>query len=250
MTIQPQRERRHTLHFLAATRDASPVHLDTAVDATALLADRAATGHSVVTYVVAAVGRVLARHPEANATHGGGLRQARRLHPFVDVKLTLDKEAGGTRLVLSALVPDADTASRNFLQRRVERLRDADPATDPDFAGVRALHRLPVPLGRLAFAVATRPAVRPRTLGTVAVTSLGHRRVQRFLSHGGTAVTVGVGRIAPQPVVDGDTVRVAPLLPLSLTFDHRVLDGALAADVLDDLAAVLAAPPEPADATR
>ena len=248
--VQAQRERRHTLAFLAAARAAAPVHLDTEVDATALLAGRAATGHSIVAHVVQAVGRVLARHPEANATHGGGLRQTRRLHPFVDVKLTLDKEITGTRVVISAVVPDADTASREFLQHRIDGLKHADPATDPEFAGVRALHRLPVPLGRLAFAIASRPATRHRRLGTVSVTSLGHRRVQRFFSHGGTAVTIGIGRITDRPVVEDGRVAVAPILPLSLTFDHRVIDGAAAADVLDDLAATLTAAPEAPGATR
>ncbi|MDB1089348.1 2-oxo acid dehydrogenase subunit E2 [Streptomyces sp. ACA25] len=248
------RERRHTLHFLSFARSASPVFLDTEVDAAALLADRAADPRpvSVVTYVVQAVGRVLDRHPDANAACSGGPRPRRIRYPFVDVKLTMDRESAGTRVVLTSVLPDADRASRSFLQHRIDRLRAGDPATMPEFAGARALQRLPFPAGRLAFTLAGRLGRRHRHLGTVAVTSLGHRRVQRFFSTGGTALTIGVGRITPRPVVRDGTVTVTPVLPLSLTFDHRVLDGALAADVLDDLAETLERPPEPepGDATR
>jgi pyruvate/2-oxoglutarate dehydrogenase complex dihydrolipoamide acyltransferase (E2) component len=199
----------------------------------------------VLTHVVQAVGRVLARHPEANAAYGGTLRPRVVRYPWVDVKLTFDREVDGTRVVLSAVLPDADRASRAFLHSRIRRLATADPATLPDFAGVRALQRMPFPAGRLAFAAAGRLGARHRHLGTVAVTSLGHRRVQRFFSSGGTALTFGVGRITERPVVRDGSVAVAPVLPLSLTFDHRVLDGAPAADVLDDLVDTLQQPPAP-----
>jgi pyruvate/2-oxoglutarate dehydrogenase complex dihydrolipoamide acyltransferase (E2) component len=250
------RQRRHTLHFLAHARAASPVHLDAEADAGALLAHRAAAAGaiggeggdgppSVLSHVVQAIGRVLARHPDANAGYGGVLRPRLIRYPWVDVKLTLDRELEGTRVVLSAVLSDADRASRAFLHGRIRRLADADPAALPDFAGARALHRLPYPAGRLAFTAANRLGSRHRHLGTVAVTSLGHRRVQRFFSSGGTAVTIGVGRITDRPVIRDGAVVAAPVLPLSLTFDHRVLDGALAADVLDALVETLEQPPVP-----
>ncbi|MEU6644639.1 2-oxo acid dehydrogenase subunit E2 [Saccharomonospora sp. NPDC046836] len=253
VTVGPvPRQRRHTLHFLAHARAASPVHLGAEVDATALLADRVATGRatSVVTYVIHSVGRVLARYPDANAAYGGLLRPRLVRCPFVDVKVTLDREIAGTRVVLSAVLPDADRASRLFLQHRLDRLVTGDPSRLPDFAGARALQRMPFPAGRLAFALANRLPERHRRLGTVAVTSLGHRRVRTFFSSGGTALTIGVGHIERRPLIRGGEITAAPVLPLSLTFDHRVLDGALAADVLDDLVSTLERSPESADAVR
>ncbi|MBB1256109.1 2-oxo acid dehydrogenase subunit E2 [Streptomyces alkaliterrae] len=254
-TTPVPRARRHTLHFLHHARGAAPVHLDAEVDATELLRHRAAAARpvSVVTHVVHAVGRVLARHPDANAAYGGGgLRPRLVRYPWVDVKLTLDRVVDGTRVVLSSVLTDADRASRSFLQARITRLATTDPEHLPEFDGVRALRRLPYPVGRFAFAAANRATRRHHHLGTVAVTSLGHRRVQRFFSHGGTAVTVGVGRITTRPVVRDGELAAAPVLPLSLTFDHRVLDGAEAADVLDDLVETLCQPPtpEPDDAAR
>jgi pyruvate dehydrogenase E2 component (dihydrolipoamide acetyltransferase) len=55
----------------------------------------------------------------------------------------------------------------------------------------------------------------------------------------GTSVTIALGVIAPRPmVVDGEVVA-RHAATLSLTFDHRVLDGAAAGRVLTDLVAVL-----------
>ena len=47
---------------------------------------------------------------------------------------------------------------------------------------------------------------------------------------------LGCGAIRPQPVVDGDRVVAAPALPLSLSADHRVVDGHDATAFLDAVA--------------
>ena len=55
----------------------------------------------------------------------------------------------------------------------------------------------------------------------------------------GNAVTIALGVIAPRAlVVDGEVVA-RPACTLSLTFDHRVLDGAEAGRALTDLVAAL-----------
>jgi pyruvate dehydrogenase E2 component (dihydrolipoamide acetyltransferase) len=46
------------------------------------------------------------------------------------------------------------------------------------------------------------------------------------------AAVLGCGRIAPRPWVDGDAVVVRPVIELSLSFDHRLCDGADAAGFL------------------
>lgn len=52
---------------------------------------------------------------------------------------------------------------------------------------------------------------------------------------GGTTTTFGVGRVLERPVVREGRIVVAPVLRLSLAFDHRVIDGAEAADVLTEV---------------
>lgn len=235
------RERRHTLFFLDAIRSFAPVHLDTEVDMSRIVADRAQAKEqggrrSVVGYVVVAAGRVLTKHPEANAAVQGRIRPRVARYPFVHAKVTLDRTLGGSRVVLATVVPNVHEATLADVQDHLDRTRDADADHGPEFAAIRAVHRAPLPPAFLRFRRAVRDLrLRPLLTGTVAVTSLGHRDVDGFYSVGGTTVTLGVGRVVERPVVRDGHVVVAPVLRLSLTFDHRVIDGAEAADVLTDL---------------
>ncbi|MEU5693436.1 2-oxo acid dehydrogenase subunit E2 [Actinosynnema sp. NPDC020468] len=243
MSTRPiARERTHTLRFLESVRAFSPVFLDTEVDMTRVLAHRASAArhHSVITYVLVVAARVLAEHPEANAAVTGSRRPKVATYPGVDAKVALDKRIGGRRVVLSAIVPNPHLAGLDRVQDLVERYRDGDPGTLPAFAGARLLHRLPWPVGGPLFRLALRSlAHRPALVGTFAVTSLGHRPVDGFHSVGGTTVTLGLGRIADRPVARDGEVVIAPVLRLNLAFDHRVIDGAEAADVLTEVRAGL-----------
>lgn len=235
------RQRRQTLHFLDQIRDFSPVFLATDVDMGAVTAHRdtaRADGlhYSVVSYVLHAGARVLAAHPDANSAVHGRWRPRIARYPVVNAKLALDKTIEGRRAVLSAVLPDLATAKLADIQRQVEHYRDGDPDTMPEFAGVRRLQRLPVAVGRLAFRRFVGPLDRRADVfGTFAVTSLGHRAVDSFHSVGGTTVTLGVGRIAPRPVVRDGEVVAARVMRLNLSFDHRVIDGGEAADVLTEI---------------
>ncbi|MFF3072552.1 2-oxo acid dehydrogenase subunit E2 [Kitasatospora sp. NPDC057936] len=237
------RQRRHTLFFLEVIRDFAPVFLDTEVDMGRVLAHRAAaldsTGvrYSTTAYVLRAAGRVLAGHPDANAAVEGGPQRLRIAHyPFVNGKLTLDRTLDGRRVVLGTVVPNLHEAELDDIQEHLVRVRDGDAEQLPDFEGVRQLHRAPWAEGRERFREAAGSlALRPHLTGTFAVTSLGHRAVDSFHSVGGTTTTFGVGRILDRPVVRDGRVTVAPVLRLSMAFDHRVIDGAEAADVLTEV---------------
>ncbi|WP_257980440.1 2-oxo acid dehydrogenase subunit E2 [Streptomyces sp. CB02959] len=240
-TRHPDRARRHTRYFLDWARAAAPVHLAADVDMSAVEAHRAAAReasrrYSAVSYLLFAGARTLAAHPEANAAALGTARPRLARYRAVNAKLALDRTHGGHRTVRTAVLTGADRLDLDAVQEWVVRCRDDDPATLPGAAGLRLLRRLPPPLGRLAFRAAVRaPDRRAALLGTFAVSSLGHRRVDTFHSYGGTAVTLCAGRTAPRPVVRDGRIVPAPVMRLGLTFDHRVLDGAAAAELLDDL---------------
>jgi len=243
VTVRPvAAQRRHTLHFLDGIRDFAPVYLDTEVDMTRLLAHRTADRHySVVTYLLYVASRVLVAHPQANAAYSGGLRPRVAGYAGASGKLTLDRTIDGQRVVLAAVLPDLDRADLAQIQDMVDRYRDADPAMLPEFERTRRLHHLPVVVGRLLVRTARRSLRnRPAMMGTFAVTSLGHRPVDSFHSVGGTTVTFGVGRVLDRPVARAGSVAIAPVMRLSMSFDHRVIDGAEAADILAEVADGLA----------
>ncbi|CAM3163721.1 dihydrolipoamide acetyltransferase family protein [Sporolactobacillus spathodeae] len=79
---------------------------------------------------------------------------------------------------------------------------------------------------------------------TFTVTSLGTYGVGFFtpvLNPPETGI-LGVGQITDQPVYVGESLERRSMLPLSLTFDHRVVDGAQAAEFLKTIKNYLEAP--------
>jgi pyruvate dehydrogenase E2 component (dihydrolipoamide acetyltransferase) len=80
--------------------------------------------------------------------------------------------------------------------------------------------------------------------GTFAVTSLGMYGVDGFtpVINPPNAAILGVGRVRDDVAWTGDGVRRVRRLTLSLTWDHRVLDGAPAAEFCRSVKALLENP--------
>lgn len=80
--------------------------------------------------------------------------------------------------------------------------------------------------------------------GSFTITNLGAYRVDGFtpIVNPPEAAILGVGRIAPKPAVVDGRIDVRTLCTLSLSFDHRVVDGATAAAFLARLAELLERP--------
>lgn len=79
---------------------------------------------------------------------------------------------------------------------------------------------------------------------TFVVTSLGSYGVDMFtpVIYPGNVGILGVGRLRDGVAWDGDTPRKTRVLTLSLTFDHRAVDGAPAAEYLRTVADLLRQP--------
>ena len=70
--------------------------------------------------------------------------------------------------------------------------------------------------------------------GTFTLTNLGNFGVDAFtpIINPPECAILGIGRILKKPIVHNDAIAVRNMLTLSLTFDHRVVDGAPAAQFL------------------
>lgn len=77
--------------------------------------------------------------------------------------------------------------------------------------------------------------------GTFTITSLGAKGGQFFtpiLNYPQTAI-LGIGEISKQPVVKNDEIVIGNVLHLSLTFDHRAVDGAEASKFFNKICELL-----------
>jgi pyruvate dehydrogenase E2 component (dihydrolipoamide acetyltransferase) len=196
--------------MLHSLRSTAPVTLTTTVNAGNLVSLREqfqAVGEDVPAYtdfLVKLAAIALGRHPMLNARWEG---EQILLSGEVHVGIAVDSDAG-------LLVPVLRDANRLTLRQVAIRSRELiDRARQ----------------GRLA----------PEDLrgGTFTVTNLGGCGVEAFtpIIRYPECAILGVGRIDRRPVAVEDRVVVGRVLTLSLTFDHRIVDGAPAARFLQDL---------------
>ncbi len=186
------------------------------VDATALESVRAELGVSPLPVFVAALCRTMAGHPILNATWAD---DAIVVHATVHAGIAVDTERG---LFLS-VIHDAGSKGVSELSTEIKRLAEAARA------------------GSLSADDATGATISISNTG-----SYGSEAGTPLLNPPG-AVTVALGVIEPRALVaGGGAVEARPACTISLTFDHRVLDGAAAGRALTDLVDLL----EDGDALR
>jgi pyruvate dehydrogenase E2 component (dihydrolipoamide acetyltransferase) len=189
------------------------------VDGSALEAFRGEIGVSPLPVVVAALAAIVPAHPLINAAWAG---DAIVLSSPVHVGLAADTERG---LVVPVV---RDAASRGIAELAAEIRRLAEGARTGSLAS-----------SELAGA----------TIAVSNTGSYGSEAGTPILSPG-TAVTMAFGVIAPRALVIDGAIEARPAATISLTFDHRVLDGAAAGRALSDLVDLLQSPDRLRDLPR
>jgi len=154
--------------------------------------------------LVALVARVLAKHPKMNASWAGN---GMRLNNNINISLAMAVDEG----VVAPVIPHADRAS---------------------VGGIALLRR---ELADRARAGKLRPS--DLTGGTFTISNLGMFDVDAFTAiiTAPQAAILAVGRIADRVVAVGGQPVVRPMVTMTLSSDHRVVDGARAAEFMRDL---------------
>lgn len=190
--------------MVAGVTKAAPVTLTTKADVTDLVALRAATpaAPSYLAFFIQTVAVALRQHPALRTQwRDDGLFVPERIH----VAFAVDTDAG----LLAPVVRDADRASVSQIDAQCK-----------DLAAKARTGTLP--------ADAMRGAV-------FTLSNLGAFGVEAFtpIIQLPQCAVLGTGRIAREPAVVGDQIVLRDRMVLSLTFDHRITDGAPAARFLD-----------------
>lgn len=185
-------------------------------------------------FVIATVARAVAAHPEVNARRVGN-----RVLYFegVDVGATVERHVREDVVLTAVTIHDADQKSCAGIS---EELHQAKLGLQQERArGVSSVvARFPGPVRRRIVRTGARiPRVAATFRPTIGVTSLG------MFSHGGgwgipfapLTLIVTVSGIVDRPVVRDGEVVVRPMMPVTLTFDHAVVDGAPAARFAETL---------------
>jgi pyruvate dehydrogenase E2 component (dihydrolipoamide acetyltransferase) len=161
--------------------------------------------------LIALVARVLAKHPKMNASWSGN---GVRLNSSVNISVAMAVKDG----VVGAVIPNANTAALAEIASQRRDLTERARA------------------GRL------RPA--DISGGTFTVSNLGMFGVDAFTAiiTPPQAAVLAVGRIADRVVPVNGQPGIRPMMTVTLSSDHRVVDGAQAAVFLNDLAEAIREP--------
>ena len=206
MTLSLNRQAQLTLH--------------TETSATALVAtreafnarlDREEVPVSFNAILVQATARALRRHPRLNASVEG-----REIHIWEQIHIGVAMDPGTGLLV--PVIRRADTKSLRTLAAELADLTD------------RAQNRRLLPDELQG--------------GTFTITNLGRWGIDHFtpINNYPQSAILGVGRIVEKPWVRDGAVVAEPRLSLSLTIDHRIIDGVLGARFLKTLTEMLEEP--------
>ena len=170
---------------------------------------------SINDVIVRAVAVALRQHPEANASwaddaEGQGVIQRAR----VNVGIAVATDAG----LLVPVIRDADRKSLG--QISTETVALAEKARD----------------GKLS--------IDEMTGGTFSISNLGMFGIDQFTAviNPPEAAILAVGAASPVPTLRDGVLVDVPKLKITLTVDHRVMDGAVAAGFLRDLVGILEQP--------
>jgi pyruvate dehydrogenase E2 component (dihydrolipoamide acetyltransferase) len=166
---------------------------------------------TVTDLLIAATARAIAKHPVMNASWAGsGIRH----NPEINISLAMAVKDGVVGAVIhradSAKLGDIAVQRRDLTERaRANRLRPAD------ISG-----------------------------GTFTISNLGMYQVDAFVAiiTPPQAATLAVGTIADRVVALKGKPAVRPMMTMTLSSDHRVLDGARAAEFLTTLAEAIQKP--------
>jgi pyruvate dehydrogenase E2 component (dihydrolipoamide acetyltransferase) len=171
-------------------------------DASRILDARRETGAPLEALLVKAVLPVLAEYPDFNATFDGTkLHHSSGAH----VGIAMDTPAG----LMVPVIRDAETMNLRQLGDEIERLS----------AGAR---QRTLGLGELSGG----------TFTVSNVGAVGGGYGTPIIPYGTTAI-VSVGKAEDDVVVRDKAIAIAPVAPVSLSFDHRVIDGATASQFLN-----------------
>ena len=199
--------------MVASRQSTAPVTLTSVVDATNLVNLRnqfkmVANGLPVPTYtdfLVKLTAVAIQKHPLLAARWSEtGLTTAKR----IDIGIAVDTDAG-------LLVPVLRDVPALGLRQVAEQMREL----------IGRAHRGTLSMSEMQG-------------GRFTITNLGAFGIDAFtpIINPPECAVLGVGRIERRPVMDGERVIGRELLTLSLTFDHRIVDGAPAARFLQTLA--------------
>jgi pyruvate/2-oxoglutarate dehydrogenase complex dihydrolipoamide acyltransferase (E2) component len=228
--------------FIRVGSRCNPIFVTTEINAAALKELCAGQGCSITPVLIKIIAALSARHPLMNSVLARSVTLRRHIYLYddVDMSIAVEKAFGGERFVTTPVIRQVNRKSLKDISAELKMLNQLPFHERPEYRTLQQFNRLPGFLKYyILLVVCQSHALFRQFFGTVGMTSLGNLGSAYVYPQWLNSVVFGIGSIERKPVVDGDTVTIAPVLPVTLAFNHSVLDGRDAGRILADLRRVI-----------
>jgi len=199
--------------YVTAVADAQAL-MDLRATLNAQLTEAGRAKVSVNDLLIRACALALREHPDVNVSYGGDASGVRLVHDRINIGVAVAAESG----LIVPVIRDADTKTVTQLGAEAKQL--------------------------VALAAERKLTPAQTSGGTFTISNLGMYGVEQFTAiiNPPESAILAVGATTREPTVVGDTVEPRYRLRYTLSSDHRVIDGALAAKFLKTLTGLIEHP--------
>lgn len=200
-------------YYVTAVADAEAL-MELRATLNAQLTDAGRTKVSVNDLLIRACALALREHPEVNVSYNTGDSAVMLVHDRVNIGVAVAAESG----LIVPVIRDADTKTVTQIGGEVKKL--------------------------VSLAAERKLAPDQTSGGTFTISNLGMYGVEHFTAiiNPPEAAILAIGATVREPVAMGDTLVPRYRLRYTLSVDHRVIDGALAAKFLQTLTKLIETP--------
>ena len=199
--------------YVTAVADAQAL-MDLRATLNAQLTEAGRAKVSVNDLLIRACALALREHPDVNVSYGGDASGVMLVHDRVNIGVAVAAESG----LIVPVIRDADTKTVTQLGAEAKKL--------------------------VALAAERKLTPAQTSGGTFTISNLGMYGVEHFTAiiNPPESAILAVGATTREPTVVGDTLEPRYRLRYTLSVDHRVIDGALAAKFLQTLTSLIEHP--------
>jgi len=176
------------------------------------------------------------RYPIMNAVLGRGFLRKKIFFPDdVDMAVAVEKTENGEIFVTTPIIRSADKKSVDEIAAELKGMARTPFKERSDIKPILFFNLLPSFMKYFIFRIIGQNQRLFRNFfGTVGFSNLGALGVMNFFPLWPQSVTFGIGSVEEKAVVVDGSIETAPILHISLGFNHRVLDGGVAARILGE----------------
>ncbi len=183
------------------------------------------------------IAHVQKKHPIMNAILARDIIRKKIFLPDdVDISVAMEKKHRGGTVVLIPIIRQVNKKSIKAISAEIKHLSELPFDEMPQIKLIKLLNRYPDFLKYLTMRMLCQSAkLYNLFFGTVGFSNLGKFGITHFYPLWINATVFAIGTIEEKPVVRDGTVTTAHMLYLTIAFDHRILDGSAASEILAEV---------------